>query len=443
MRTLAILSLALLVACGDDPAAPVETRNADAKAADETYITWEELLVDDPGLSVIPIRGAGRMALADLDQDGLSDVVTAHGESSHIRVAWGTGHAFDWARHSLAEGVDAKEVEDVVIADFSGDGWLDIAAACRSGHLLYLQNPAQPHPGFLWKRTVIESSRGKAWTRVAAADIDGDQTPELIGVQGSSATLFQVTGAPLEQASWNQRELGAFPHLGNAQPADLDHDGDQDLLIALDGRPSVILQNDGGEFTGSPFRADDANLRGTQILFHDFSGDERVDVLTLTAQGNLTWLEQPADPDDSWKSHVIGTFSPDAMTGFTIADIDGDSHPDVMAGSSSTLLAKQEDPDRTADDPSGRIGWFRNPGASDGDWSRHDILRRQLGSFTGFAAADVDSDGAVDIIATRGGSGGLDGVFVLQQVRESIPMRRFVAARKTDDLSLPVPTAQQ
>lgn len=57
-----LLLVVLVSACGDNPAAPVDGRAADAQAADETYITWEELLVDDPGLSKIPIRGAGRMA---------------------------------------------------------------------------------------------------------------------------------------------------------------------------------------------------------------------------------------------------------------------------------------------------------------------------------------------------------------------------------------------
>ena len=267
--------------------------------------------------------------------------------------------------------------------------------------------------------------------------------PELVGVQGSSAVLFRVAGSPLEQDSWAKQDLGVFPNLVNVQPADLDHDGDQDLFIALQGRASVMLRNDDGELTGQPFRWDASSIDGSHILLHDFSGDDRVDMLTSTGQGRLAWLEQPADPSGSWKSHSIGTFAPDTMTGFTIADIDGDSHPDVMAGSSSATTAEQEDADHDADKPSGRIGWFRNPGDARGDWSRHDVLRRELGAFTGFAAADVDSDGAMDIIATRGGSGGLDGVFVLQQVRESIPMRRFVAARKMNDRSLPIPTAQQ
>jgi len=447
-----LLLVVLVSACGDNPAAPVDGRAADAQAADETYITWEELLVDDPGLSKIPIRGAGRMRAADLNQDGHVDVLSAHRDSSHVRVAWGTGLAFDWARHSLAEGDLAPGAEDVLVADFSGDGWLDAAVACE-GHILYLENPAQSSPGFVWAKTVLEASRQDgAWIRLSSGDLDGDGRPELVATadDGNAVAIFRSGEAPLDGAAWT-REAVHVSGVVNAQAADLDGDGDPDLLASPAEGPPTILRNDEGVWTQVAFTTDGDRSNARVVEFFDFSGDGRLDFAAPLGDGRIAWFEQPASADGSWKMHEIGSFGPDVIGGLAVGDVDGDDRPDLIAGSVSAAASKADEPGHDVDDPSGRVAWFRNAGegdagegdAGEGGWSRHDVFRRQRGAFVGLAAADVDGDGAADLLATRGGSGGLDGVFVLQQVRESVPMRRLVAVRRPDSRSLPVPTAQQ
>lgn len=444
-RTLftSLLLVVLGAACGDNPAAPVDGRAADAQAADETYITWEELLVDDPGLSKIPIRGAGRMRAVDLNQDGHVDVLSAHRDSSHVRVAWGTGLAFDWARHSLAEGDLAPKAEDVLVADFSGDGWLDVAVACE-GHILYLENPAQARPGFVWAKTILDASRQDgAWTRLSSGDLDGDGRPELVatGDDGRGVAIFRVGGSPLDGTAWTREALDAPSGVANAQAADLDGDGDADLLTSPADGPPTLLRNDEGAWTPVAFQTDGDRSNARVVEFFDFSGDGLLDFAAPLGDGRIAWFEQPPSADGLWKMHEIGSFGPDVIGGLAVGDVDGDDRPDLIAGSVSAAVGKADEPGHDVDDPSGRVAWFRNAG--EGDWSRHDVFRRQRGAFLGLAAADVDGDGAADLLATRGGSAALDGVFVLQQVRESAPMRRLVAVRRPDSRSLPVPTAQQ
>jgi hypothetical protein len=56
-----------------------------------------------------------------------------------------------------------------------------------------------------------------------------------------------------------------------------------------------------------------------------------------------------------------------------------------------------------------------------------------------FVARDMDRDGAVDFVTTRGNSGEYDGVLWLEQVRSAEPRAAFEAARQVDSPEFPLP----
>jgi hypothetical protein len=87
----------------------------------------------------------------------------------------------------------------------------------------------------------------------------------------------------------------------------------------------------------------------------------------------------------------------------------------------------------------GRLGWFENPGLTAGRWVRHDISRRRRGMFDAFVARDVDGDGDVDFLGTRGNSEPYDGVYWLEQVRSATPRPAFNRARAEDSAEQPLP----
>ena len=98
-----------------------------------------------------------------------------------------------------------------------------------------------------------------------------------------------------------------------------------------------------------------------------------------------------------------------------------------------------DDPSVTSASSVGRISWFENPGNVEEKWLRHDVSRRVRGMFDMYVSRDLDGDGDMDLIATRGNSGEYDGVFWLEQIRSKTPAPSFIPARKAESRPLPLP----
>jgi hypothetical protein len=100
---------------------------------------------------------------------------------------------------------------------------------------------------------------------------------------------------------------------------------------------------------------------------------------------------------------------------------------------------RDADTNLTVTAASGRLAWFEHPGDAAGAWTRHDVSRRRRGMFDKFVPRDMDGDGDVDFVTTRGNSTTYDGVFWLEQVRSAKPMASFRRSREQDSPEMPLP----
>ena len=452
---------------------PVGDTPTRARAADGSFISWREHIIDDSEVTGVPFSGSDGLVMGDLDKDGYEDVVSVHESDAeydsaqfvpgfvpppagHVRIAFASESPDRWTNITIAEGEDAPAPEDAALADMNGDGYLDVLAAAELSHIIYLQNPGPGAREEHWRRLILPMTRDRgSYIRVFAADLDGDGIPEVTApnkgaqspgpddyARSTPVELYQLDGDPLEGGSWQRRVLGNYSIPQNAEPVDLDGDGDLDIMVGARGEGRLVFfENLGGlEFAEHAIGINGPAMAGFNLEYADLSGDGRLDIAGAAA-GGISWIEQPARKGDAWNAYRIGSFSPDSVTGMELADIDGDGDIDVLVGSYSRGL-RTGDGAVDLNDPLGRIGWFENPGDAKSDWTRHDISRRVRGMFDKFIARDLDDDGDMDFVGTRGNSRPYDGVFWLEQVRSAEPAAAFTRARVVESEEVPLPEAR-
>lgn len=453
---------------------PVASRLTEATSSDGQYISWKEHLIDTAETNNVNLSGSDGVQVADLDRDGYPDVISVHESDveydgvgdGHIRLAFGSADPDRWELVTLAQGPEAGAAEDTSIADVNGDGWPDIIAACEIEHLIYFQNPGKDIRSGKWERVIpkITANRG-SFIRVFFADFNQDGKPEvaapnkgqqLPGLRTdtlSPISWFEISGDPLDQESWKEHELTRVDIPENARPVDLDGDGDLDILGGSRGEERIFwFENLGTEpISFREHRIDAVEngkmypITGVNLDFHDFNADGRLDIAVYHSphKRRFGWLEQPEDFRDPWTLHPIGAKEPDNGIGIVLADINSDGHMDVMTGSYSSSPRDHDGENKTVNDSLGRIAWFENPGDPKGDWIRHDISRRIRGMFDQFVPIDLDHDGDLDFVSTRGNSHPYDGVFWLEQVRTTKPVPRFTPARKNESREVGLPDNQR
>ena len=444
-----------------------------AQSGDGSTISWKEHIIDDPTTAGFNLSGSDGLVVGDIDKDGFEDIVSVHESDSeydsssfdpdyvpiaegYVRIAFGSADPDSWSNITLAQGTDAPAPEDAAIADVNGDGFLDVLVAAELSHLIYLQNPGQRSRTEPWPRLILPMTRDQgSYIRVFIADFDGDGKPEVSAAnkgaqrpgpddfsRSTPVSIFTFNGDPLNGDNWREITLGRYSVPQNAEPIDLDADGDLDIIVGTRGENRLVFFENISERGSLQFREHAIGINGSaaagfNLEYTDLSGDGRLDIIAATPRG-LSWLEQPANIDDTWNAHFIGSFAPDSMTGMEIADIDGDGFIDVMAGSYSRG-PRTGDGEVDINDALGRIGWFKNPGDAKTAWTRHDISRRKRGMFDKFIARDVDHDGDMDFFGTRGNSAPYDGVFWLEQIRSAASAPAFQPARAQDSEEMPLP----
>ncbi|MGD8831334.1 MAG: VCBS repeat-containing protein, partial [Pseudomonadales bacterium] len=378
-----------------------------------------------------------------------SDTVYDGRPVGHVRIAWGSADPDVWTLTTLASGTDAAAAEDVSIADVNGDGYPDVVVACELAHLIYLQNPGREARTVEWPRTIppITEHRG-SYIRAFLADFDGDGRPEISAankgaqnpetleqVEKTSLSLYHLPDDPLNGDAWTEQVLGSVLVPINAEPVDLDGDGDLDVVAGSRNERRVLwFENRGAfEFVEHPIVIENAPdtlaITGFNMDYADLDGDGRTDIVSTAWPGAIVLLEQPDTPDARWRFRRIGATPPDQLVSVRLADVDGDGDLDVFSGAYSRGPRDADGPLITVNDPLGRIVWFENRGAS---WQPHTISRRKRGMYDKWLLRDMDGDGDLDAVGTRGNSEPYDGVLWLEQIRTRVPQAVFNQARVID-----------
>ena len=266
--------------------------------------------------------------------------------------------------------------------------------------------PEEPATKNAWTKKVIWEG-GICYTAITA-DFTKDGIPDIIADAGKGVTRLFVGPDWKKQIIIDDKHLnlGGNNSYITSDVCDLDGDGDADYIAAC-FNPGVIVWYEQPERPlEEPWkrRVIENQLNGVHSVIHgDVDKDGRMDLLATSDQpkgrfpNSLVWLSPPAkvQSDQAWQRHILADRNAPGISHYlALGDFNGDGRPDVVTGAKGgpTIVEKG----------TGQwFAWWASPTDPTQEWTKHDLPGNHLGA-TNILPGDINGDGKVDFLATRG-----------------------------------------
>jgi len=320
----------------------------------------------------------------DLNDDGLTDIITARGNPNRIEIYYNAGNDLYDGPMQLSYGAGLPR--GLTISDVNLDGLNDIIFITDSGNVKYLLQ----HPfGFNDPVIIDENREIQSFGAILSEDLDGDDIEDLIVLEHIHPTLYQhrsdgsyapakimidssdfseiysictgkFNGDNLKDITFGGGGYHVYFNEGamnfsldsnyfetlifGLEAKDFDQNGRDDLLLKSSAVFKTILSDDSGTFT------EKTNFNPSNVSYTDFkpiivNGDAHPDVAAIYNQlDNVVWFENDGNGKFS-DEKIIASFKGIFLSRMDVADMNGDGLEDLIYGGISLLaISLQENP---------------------------------------------------------------------------------------------------
>ncbi|MCB0322301.1 MAG: VCBS repeat-containing protein [Bdellovibrionales bacterium] len=321
---------------------------------------------------------AGDVAVADLNQDGMTDFVTSNADTVD-RVAVFLASA-DGKFANAVNYVAGDDPYSIELDDLNGDGIVDFAVSNLVGGTatIGLGN------GDGTFKAAQSYALGTNGSDIKIADVNNDGVQDLV-VAGGSSNLVSVLYGNSDGSFSAGRTFQAGNTPEYVSVADLNEDGNLDVVVAnrQSDTVSVLLGTGTGNFLPQVEYDTEQDPRGVAIA--DFDNDGFLDIATSDMFRPDMGI-MLGNGDGTFKGRVSYPFAGDGPVRVIAEDVNGDGIPDLLSAQSGTNQI------------------FTMLGNGDGSFGAR--FFHSVGAVPrGVAVTDVNGDGAPDLIPAVWNSG--------------------------------------
>ena len=294
------------------------------------------------------------LALADLVGDGRLDILVGGYSLNHVAIFQNLSSPGGLTTNSFGGEVDlavSGYPSSIAVADLDGDGLPDIVTANQQGNTVsILKNlgGSGPISAGSFAPPVSFATGPNPWN-VFIVDIDGDGKPDVVTLdQGSANHKISILRNLGVVDGITTNSFAAAVDLAGADTGetlavgDLDGDGKPDLVAgSYTGRTIAVYRNTSvaGSITTNSFAAPVVFSIGASvhtIALGDMDGDGKPDVALVTESPSSLVLFKNLTTPGSFTASSLGPqlnfASGDNAIGVAIGDLNGDGRPEVAFG---------------------------------------------------------------------------------------------------------------
>ncbi len=337
--------------------------------------------------------GDGNARLLDVDQDGDLDLVTSAPNPSRWVVFENAGGKL--AEKPIWESNATTDCDHISVLDFNQDGLPDLAGTHESHNTLYLNEKSREQrfdtvPD--WETGFYTDSN-----QIDFGDMDGDGDLDMLIASG--LPTFQLALCENKDGELSRTittRIGPRQYSESSIFADIDNDGDQDIIATYSQEGTIVLfkNNGGGKFDkGNEIFKDTRVSHVQRVYCIDVNNDGKMELFCAKGPWGPPGRSIALTYDNGAARQVWESAADTGFHGFDFADVDGDGDLDMAAANwsgRSISVFLQED---------GMI-------ATKPIWSAatrapvHEVV-----------FGDIDRDGDLDVVA-----GGLDQAMLFENL---------------------------
>ncbi len=296
--------------------------------------------------------------LLDVNSDGLADAVGIAGDGVYVALSNGTGFnaPVKWASDfGTGNGWTTMDAYPRTLADINGDGLLDLVGFKSDGVYVALNTGTGFGPTTKWGNdfgtaSVVAYASNSANPRLVQ-DINGDGLPDIVGFANGGTYVALNTGTGFAAATVWLADFGinAGYTTQDTYPrtlADINGDGLPDLVGFKSDGTYVSINTGSGFQTAAKWLADFGtstatvypSQKGYPRYLADVNGDGKADIVGFAIFGVWVSLSTGTGFNSSTQWSAGFGFVWNTSLPRQIADLDGDGYPDIVGTLSSGTM---------------------------------------------------------------------------------------------------------